>query len=158
MEDEGRLVKSPPMRRRLLSILSAVSLVLCIAICTLWIWSRIRPGTYHALVGSEELAMYVSNGFIVYQGPPRKMTEWVFEGGQIPTTLSVMGLGHYFFACWKIAIACLALPLAWVAFFRRRQQPVGIVCRSCSYDLRATPNLCPECGMVPKAVFVQPRR
>jgi hypothetical protein len=50
--------------------------------------------------------------------------------------------------------SCLALPFAvlgwrcWKHYRRqRREQSPG--CRVCGYDLRATPNRCPECGTIP---------
>jgi len=55
---------------------------------------------------------------------------------------------------WRLAIpdawllACSSvLPAAWVAqrMFRRRRRLKGI-CPQCGYDLRATPDRCPECG------------
>ena len=50
--------------------------------------------------------------------------------------------------------------LAPVAFLikslgRRRQSMPG-KCRVCGYDLRATPDRCPECGVVPEKVNLSP--
>ncbi len=56
-------------------------------------------------------------------------------------SIQVWGITH-----WVVAIV-LMLPLAWCL---RRQykarQLLGGFCRGCGYDLRATPDRCPECG------------
>ena len=45
---------------------------------------------------------------------------------------------------WWLALLTAALP-TWRLFARRRHRRAG-VCRRCGYDMRATPELCPECG------------
>ena len=50
---------------------------------------------------------------------------------------------------WLIALATLVLPARFVKvrYYRRRNlNEAGQRCLHCGYDLRATPNLCPECG------------
>ena len=61
--------------------------------------------------------------------------------------------GHYpGGSYWTLTIPLLyplllsaALPLAWLAARVRRHRKNGI-CRRCGYDLRVTPERCPECG------------
>lgn len=52
---------------------------------------------------------------------------------------------------WFVIVLSAVLPGLW--FHRRRRAGYGSrrgLCRSCGYDLRATPDRCPECGAVPE--------
>jgi hypothetical protein len=60
---------------------------------------------------------------------------------------------------WFVAIMAAILPASRLGFWirhrqRKHRQEIGF-CYSCGYDLRATPDKCPECGMVaPKKPIV----
>ena len=50
---------------------------------------------------------------------------------------------------WPIVTVLAILPMRWlIAMFRRRVHHRPGFCDKCGYDLRATPDRCPECGMV----------
>jgi predicted amidophosphoribosyltransferase len=53
---------------------------------------------------------------------------------------------------WFVEVLVLVLPLRWYAKLRRdRRRLRASLCPACGYDLRATPDRCPECGAVPAA-------
>jgi hypothetical protein len=54
---------------------------------------------------------------------------------------------------WFVTILAALLPSAWIAGkYRHRRQKQRLAngqCINCGYDLRATPDRCPECGAIP---------
>lgn len=61
-----------------------------------------------------------------------------------------MGLDEVIRGPYRIFIALLLIQPVVSYFLRRRHQPSGL-CRVCGYDLRATPQRCPECGTIPES-------
>lgn len=61
-------------------------------------------------------------------------------------------------AYWKLCILLLIAPARWVQrrSAHRARARIGY-CSICGYDLRATPERCPECGTVPSREAAAPR-
>ena len=181
------------MRRRLFTILSALSLLLCVAVVALWVRSYWRHDSIHwtrhnfddpsprSPIRVETVTAESECGRAGLRWWRYESREWT---GSVPdpglrvasrsnpdyssgfsneTKLgcwlhrSVAGVDLHFadtteqriwrieFRMWLIAVATAALP-GFRAFARsRRSNPAGI-CPACGYDLRATPDKCPECG------------
>lgn len=57
---------------------------------------------------------------------------------------------------WLFVLACALLPLAWLHRRRRiARRRTSQRCVTCGYNLRATPDRCPECGTVVAARIVE---
>lgn len=56
------------------------------------------------------------------------------------------------FPTWMPFGATLPLPLSWLLTRLSKRRFRAGCCPTCGYDLRATPNRCPECGTVPSSV------
>jgi hypothetical protein len=67
------------------------------------------------------------------------------RGGAVPVVNYRVWFPH-----WSIALLTAVAPAAWlIAYPRRRRRHLAGHCRNCGYDLRATPDRCPECGTTP---------
>jgi hypothetical protein len=172
------------MKRRLLNLLTALSLLLCVAVVGLWVvsywaeawlvYGHVPAGKYPVDVVQVQCAAGRGNGWVgfefyrdvydptvvVFSGaawgfsrPPRdaagRAEESFFGFAYLDLRpgdwrIRLTGVG---FPLWLPALVSGLLPS--VSAYRRirhgRRRSLGL-CRSCGYDLRATPGRCPECG------------
>ena len=142
------------MKRRLFTILSALSLLLCVAVAVLWFQthSSLWNVSNHFLGGSpSELMVY--RGQILfywwhrgwYSGWPG--APWRY-GGFYYTNRNFLGIS---IPLWSIVLVFSIVQLVWLISWKRKEVKRGLgLCPTCGYDLRATPERCPECGTVPE--------
>jgi hypothetical protein len=173
------------MARRLLNLLTALSLLLCVAVVTLWVrscWARDRlayarstprTGRLHVFeltTGGGVLLVSVSGfnssrhvgkrGIALETGEPENPAHWVGLPTRLGFGLETYDSGaHHPLRVWYWLLAVpLWLPAAMLALGPaarlhrrgRRRCRTGL-CTACDYDLRATPDRCPECGTMPPA-------
>lgn len=182
------------VKRRVFTLCSAMSLLLCAGACLFWVrsystWDRL----FFNRAGGNDCGVFSGRGSVEawvdeYRGPHDGSFEWTtvvpFDPaaaaapipyddivGRIPLgtwteDYRVGGLGLLFVRrtykdpfeppqrrwCVRVAYGWVlgttaVLPLAWAAGRRRRssRRRRGL-CLRCGYDLRASPERCPECG------------
>jgi hypothetical protein len=175
------------MKRRLLNLLTALSLLLCAAVVVLWVrsfwawefgeWISRSSGDGQSVETAWVLG--VARGVVtvsrqtelwLVQNPPwlnASQPGWTWHTrrlyGRERTTLwerlgfsyeHMTSSGHPLpvldeytlsFPFLLPVAALAALPVARCVRRLRRRPPPGL-CSKCGYDLRATPDKCPECG------------
>lgn len=170
--------------RHLFTLCAAVSLVLCVAVCVLWVRSYWSEGDQLTLWGRDPWALARAGPSLTFASKSGH-THWsvnqhlilfpstsVVENSDgrivMAATTSFQGIALATCSCghaglsgklngrrvWHIMLPFRALagstalpPSLWVCrrLFRFRRERLGH-CAVCGYDLRATPDLCPECG------------
>jgi len=153
------------VRRRIFSLMSLLSLLLCVATVVLWV--RSYHGGIDVEEGFDRSGFHAERGELELAGPHREIlhlspTEWPDMGlassytnqfgfGYLPPD-ELFG-GRVAMPIWSLISVAALLPSLWLLIrFRNRVQRGGC-CRQCSYDLTGnTSGTCPECGSpVPKA-------
>ncbi len=171
------------MKRKLFNLAAALSLVLFVAVCVLWVRSYwVAEGVgWHGRF--HECGLGWSRGTICFTRSDAFFgvhwedglgfryewdRAWDMGGWKLLATARIYwhwaGFSHAYLVpgqlvsrlwtvpIWSVVAGALVLPARWVMLHRgrwRRQERRSLgLCPTCAYDLRASPERCPECGTV----------
>jgi hypothetical protein len=148
--------------RILLNATTVLSLVLFAGTVVLWAWTRSMPQVdFFTMTGpGRSYGLGTEVGAVIsflQQERPRYRdgdpadVRWTGGGFRyLRITSDGMRRWNLVVPFWAVAGVAAALPAArWIARARARRTTRAGLCPSCGYDLRATPDRCPECGTIP---------
>jgi hypothetical protein len=161
------------LRRWLFNGIAALSLLLFVATATLWmrsmhtwddVWDQIGSHLWSLRTGRGRIGFDIWNSvplgrFARYSYSTEPANGYRYAGEDHPANFWE---AHGFFYmeyrtryvlitplwCWCVIFLLLPTKKGLNRYYRGRVTEQGS-CATCGYDLRATPNRCPECGSMP---------
>src|SRR5690242_1848624 len=139
------------MKRRLFNLAAAVSVLLALACVGFWVltlnhlyltgWGDPGRGKVHWTFGSVDGRVQ-----LVYDNGLRGATplgDWSLAGIECAKFNSGWNV---WISWWLPTVLLFIAPMIWIWRAWRKRRHIDGVCPRCGYDLRATPERCPECG------------
>jgi hypothetical protein len=150
--------------RRLLNATAVLSMALIVVVSVLWVrnfwvveWVHWNAPRWFASVSSNDCTLQLwilprhvddwDPGWNYGNAPNERFFEYFWGVPRLATDGELKAAIPY----WVLtaASACASL-VAWgIRRLRRKESDYSGRCPACGYDLRATPDRCPECGSVP---------
>jgi hypothetical protein len=172
------------MKFRLLNVMAAISLVLCVATISAWVLSTQRADVIgaeadHSFIAAQSqgsilfgTGCLLDDNTSLHHRIEARLPIWNFAWGYVYGDMGDFiwlhgGFGfarEYYetinaqnwclvFPHWSMVILTAILPSILVyRLWRGKHKLIRGFCFACGYDLRATPDRCPECGSVPENV------
>jgi hypothetical protein len=146
------------VRRRLFTFFSALSLLLCLTLCVLSVPTgdgvptvellRVPTKNGHFMVDSTRM------GVSAYASDRRSANDFVLKkplGVRVfDVPLDNHSLRGVTIPHWMLVLPLAVLPLWWLKVVHRQRRRAKRLaagqCEACGYDLRESPERCPECG------------
>jgi hypothetical protein len=134
------------MRRRLLNVLTAFSMLVCAAVCVLWFRSYRYFDFFDFFTRDKwQYVVHSTDGMLQFWEAPAPDADPIVK--QRP--LLYIDVRHR-----TVFLGALVLPVGYlVALLIKGYRQAHVAsrirvgrCPRCGYDLRATPGRCPECG------------
>jgi len=136
--------------------LAAISLLMCAATVTVGFLTLNRP---HSVgINSTQDAIYLSSwkGWILFDEVSHKANDSIYPTDSAATRMAKFAKWHkrhFQVHHWVVGLCSAVAPSYWILVVpkQRREQKRSSagLCVICGYDLRATPDRCPECGTIP---------